>query len=51
MTHLRIEQNSNNEVVSSKLITKLYELAYAGLDASSNLKGVLVVPHSKQSQV
>lgn len=51
MTHLRIEQSSNNEVVTSSLITKLYELAYAGLDASSNLKGYITAPHAKRTQV
>lgn len=42
MTHLRIEQNTTGiEEVSASIISKLYELAYAGLDASSNLQGRL----------
>ena len=42
MTHLRIEQNNGViEEVSSSIITKLYEIAHAGLDVSSNLQGRL----------
>lgn len=42
MTHLRIEQNNGViEEVSSSVITKLYEIAHAGLDVSSNLQGRL----------
>lgn len=42
MTHLRIEQNNGLvEEVSPSIITKLYEIASAGLDASSSLKGRL----------
>jgi len=38
MTHLRIEQNNGViEEVNSSVITKLYEIAHAGLDVSSNL--------------
>lgn len=51
MTHLRIEQSSNNEIVTSSIITKLYELAHAGLDASSNLKGYITATHAKRTQV
>lgn len=44
MTHLRIEQNNGViEEVSSSVITKLYEIAHAGLDVSSNLQGRLHV--------
>lgn len=42
MTHLRIEQNNGViEEVSSSVISKLYEIAHAGLDVSSNLQGRL----------
>ena len=45
MTHLRIEQNNGViEEVSSSIITKLYEIAHAGLDVSSNLQGRLHTP-------
>lgn len=44
MTHLRIEQNNGViEEVSTSIITKLYEIAHAGLDVSSNLQGRLHV--------
>lgn len=44
MTHLRIEQNNGViEEVSTSVITKLYEIAHAGLDVSSNLQGRLHV--------
>lgn len=43
MTHLKIEQNNTAiEQVSSRIIEKLYQLAFSGdLDASSNLVGRL----------
>lgn len=42
MTHLRIEQNNGViEEIDSSIITKLYEIAFSGLDVSSNLKGRL----------
>ena len=42
MTHLRIKQNNGViEEISAKLITKLYEIAHAGLDVSSELQGRL----------
>lgn len=45
MTHLRIEQNNGViEEVSTSIITKLYEIAHAGLDVSSNLQGRLHTP-------
>lgn len=44
MTHLKIIQNNNViEEVTSSLITKLYDIAHAGLDVSSNLQGRLHV--------
>lgn len=58
MTHLKIEQAQSyrqyqtREAVSSSVIQKLYELAYAGtLDSSSNLSGYLSVPTSYRYQV
>ena len=52
MTHLRIEQNNGViEEVSSSIITKLYEIAYAGLDASSNLQGRLHTPVAYRYEV
>lgn len=50
MTHLRIEQNSNNETVSSTLVHRLYTEAHAGLDSTSNLAGMITVSHCKQSE-
>lgn len=42
MTHLYIEQTeSSTEEVSSGVIKKLYDMALAGLDSTSNLKGTL----------
>lgn len=42
MTHLKIIQNNNViEEVTSSLITKLYDIAHAGLDSSSDLQGRL----------
>lgn len=52
MTHLRIEQNNGViEEVSSSVITKLYEIAHAGLDVSSNLQGRLHSPLGIRSQI
>lgn len=52
MTHLRIEQNNGViEEVSSSIITKLYEIAHAGLDVSSNLQGRLHTPISYRYEV
>lgn len=52
MTHLRIEQNNGViEEVNVSIITKLYEIAFAGLDMSSNLKGRLHTPVSYRSYV
>lgn len=52
MTHLRIEQNNGViEEVSSSVITKLYEIAHAGLDVSSNLQGRLHSPVGIRSQI
>lgn len=42
MTHLYIEQTeSSTEEVSSGVIKKLYDMALAGLDSTSDLKGTL----------
>ena len=50
--HLRIEQTTGLiEQVSTAIVNKLYQLAYAGLDNTSNLQGYLQVPHAKQSQI
>lgn len=52
MTHLRIEQNNGViEEVNISIITKLYEIAFAGLDVSSNLKGRLHTPVSYRSHI
>lgn len=52
MTHLRIEQNNGViEEVSSSIITKLYEIAHAGLDVSSNLQGRLHTPVAYRYEV
>ena len=52
MTHLRIEQNNGViEEVSSSVITKLYEIAHAGLDVSSNLQGRLHSAVGIRSQI
>ena len=52
MTHLKIEQNSNIEVVTSGIIHKLYQITLAGdLDNLSNLKGNLQVAHAKTVEV
>lgn len=52
MTHLRIEQNNGViEEVSSSIIAKLYEIAHAGLDVSSNLQGRLHTPVSYREHV
>lgn len=51
MTHLRIEQNNGViEEVSTSVITKLYEIAHAGLDVSSNLQGRLHCPVSYRNE-
>lgn len=50
--HLRIEQNNGViEEVSNSVITKLYGLAVAGLDASSYLKGRLHAPIGYRTQI
>lgn len=52
MTHLRIEQSTGViEEVSTSIISKLYELAYAGLDASSNLQGRLHVTKAYGNEI
>ena len=52
MTHLRIEQTTGSiEEVSMSIISKLYEIAHAGLDASSNLQGRLHSPVGIRSQI
>lgn len=52
MTHLRIEQNNGViEEVNISIIAKLYEIAFAGLDVSSNLKGRLHTPVSYRSHI
>lgn len=46
MMHLKLEQSiSNREIVSDKIIKKLYELVSSGtLDNTSHLQGWLYVP-------
>lgn len=51
MTHLRIEQSGITEEVSSFVISKLYEIAHAGLDVSSNLQGRLHVHATYQEYI
>lgn len=51
MTHLRIEQNGITEEVSSSVISKLYEIVHAGVDASSNLQGRLHCPISYRTYI
>lgn len=52
MTHLKIEQSTGViEEVSASIISKIYELAYAGLDASSNLQGRLHVTKAYGNEI
>lgn len=51
MTHLKIEQNSTPERVSSSLITALYNLSQQQLDGTSNLVGELVTDKYGRSRI